>query len=290
MYSRVREAVERWAAATVRLRRTKSPVRPFAHPASFEGHDLALLRNPSRKEVRTDTGAWRPCRAEVVLGRCDRDWKTYQMTRYPYKEGTMRKIIFLGMAIALTATMLGLGVQAQFCDTETVKSKAIAGSLNLTVDGKDGVPIEVCFGDCLAPNKCCLPDACHTFKIKNTGCVDGYVNIKDICVTNLENGCLEPEIEWGDDPTSSVGELGDRLRVRLLYMENALLGKQIYEGPVNGLPSSIKLNDLLLRGGCDVDLIVECIDWPDGTCAEDSVCMSDSVEIQMVLSLSQYKI
>lgn len=199
----------------------------------------------------------------------------------------MRKIILLGMAIALAATMLGLGVQAQLSDTEKTLSKAKAGVLDLTVDGKNGALVEVDFGDCLAPNKCWLPDACHMFTLDNVGCIDGYVNITGVAVTNLENEIKEPEAEAGDT-TDPEGELGSQLIVQLSYFDPFGVSQHVYRGPADGLNGKcFKLNNLL-KANCDLDFIIECVDWPDG--CDNNLCMSDIVKIEMTLSLTQNKL
>jgi len=192
----------------------------------------------------------------------------------------VRKILFLGVAIALVSTMVGLGVNAQFVDTEAALTRLEAGKLDLIVNGQNGVEVVNEF-KCLKPGDTKLVSYC----LHNCGCVDGYLDIEGITVTEYENCIAEPEAEAGD-VTPNDGELGDVLRVKITASSDWWpFVKQLYDGYVKDLPASIEINEKL-GALWDVEFIVEVYKWSES--AADSLAMTDSVEIAMKIVLEQF--
>jgi len=128
------------------------------------------------------------------------------------------------MVIAVVASMMTIGTHSYYSDTETsVGNTFTAGTLDLKVDGQDGIITCLFSADNMAPGNIYNGG---TIKIKNAGSIAGRLTVK---VTNLisnENGLLEPEIEDGDtagneiDPTGydangGDGELWDQITIRI---------------------------------------------------------------------------
>lgn len=192
----------------------------------------------------------------------------------------MRKVLLSAMALALVATMVGFGVHAQLSDTELSITKVKAATLDLTVDGQNGTPVtfEV---KCMKPGDCV--QKCYT--LKNIGCIDGWVDIEDIKVTNCENGITEPEAEAGDT-TPDAGELQDLVTILIKYEDYGVY-KKVWEGLVKDLPSSLDVDGLLLKAGTDKDFVLEIIKWSDSPM--DNLAQGDSFEISMKFVLEQNK-
>lgn len=120
----------------------------------------------------------------------------------------MKKVLMATMALALVAALLGLGVYANWSDTETSKENYFqAGSLDLKVNGADdpiGAVIEV---------KDVVPgdEGSVNVKLKNVGSLDGeaYLHIKNL--VDDENGVYEPEEP--DDGTE--GELSGVITIKI---------------------------------------------------------------------------
>ena len=193
----------------------------------------------------------------------------------------MRKILFLGVAIALVSTMVGLGVNAQFVDTEAALTRLEAGKLDLIVNGQNGVEVVNEF-KCLKPGDTKLVSYC----LHNCGCVDGYLDIRgDHRHRVRETASRRPEAEAGD-VTPNDGELGDVLRVKITASSDWWpFVKQLYDGYVKDLPASIEINEKL-GALWDVEFIVEVYKWSES--AADSLAMTDSVEIAMKIVLEQF--
>jgi hypothetical protein len=201
------------------------------------------------------------------------------------KAGKRQKALLLGMAIALVTAMVGLGVHAQFQDTEAASTTWKAGKLDLKVNGGDK-PIDIVIDKCLKPGDSNYPCACYTYTLTNDGCVAGFLDLVDIKVTEDENVLIEPEAEAGDT-TPAVGELGEHIKIKLSLKDHEQHGqdpKVLYEGMVKDIKPLYDIDEFL--PGCDKDLIVECWWWPPS--ATDSQAMTDIVKLSMKFSLQQF--
>lgn len=200
----------------------------------------------------------------------------------------MKKVLLLGMAIALVTAMVGLGVHAQFQDTEAASTTWKAGKLDLKVNGGDK-PIDIVIDKCLKPGDGtdkCHPQ-CYTYTLTNEGCVAGELDLVDIVVKEDENVLIEPEAEAGDT-TPDKGELGEHIMIRLSLKDHEQWGKDpklIYEGPVKDIKPLYDIDEMLPQ--CDKDLIVECWWWPYSS--TDSQAMTDIVKLSMKFQLQQKK-
>jgi predicted ribosomally synthesized peptide with SipW-like signal peptide len=189
------------------------------------------------------------------------------------------------LAIGLVALAVGWGTYSQFSDTETSVTTFSAGSLDLTINDQNGVPVTFIWNNLRPKNQ---PH--YSLTLKNIGTIPGYLDISNIVVVSGENGLTEPEIEAGDT-TNDTGELDDVLYIRLFldYDHNGWISdgdKKIYEGLVKDLPSSfMNINEPVPANG-GVDFVVELYDWWEHGNV-DNQAQTDTLEITFTFLLSQ---
>lgn len=90
----------------------------------------------------------------------------------------MKKVLIATLALALVAAFVGIGVYAQFTDTESSANNIFtAGTLNLTVDGQEGVNVPVYFNQGnIKPGD----QGSATITLKNVGSIDGIAKIEGV--------------------------------------------------------------------------------------------------------------
>lgn len=120
-----------------------------------------------------------------------------------------RKLLLSSIAIAATATMLGVGTFATFSDQETSAVQSVAAGtldlkiLNPTDSGSEYLAFAVTNAK---PGDVSAVKMIH---FRNDGSLPGQLYVKVVMDSNDENGVIEPEV--GIDGTAGVGELGDNL-------------------------------------------------------------------------------
>ena len=195
-----------------------------------------------------------------------------------------KKILFGILAIGLVSLVVGWGTYSQFSDTETSTTTFTAGSLDLTINDKNGETVTFTYTNLRPGNQ---PH--YSLRLNNIGTIKGYLDISNIVVVSLENDLTEPEIEAGDSSTDE-GELDDVLNLRMWldYDHNGWISagdNVFFNGLVKDLPSSFELNEPIEAGG-GVDFIVELYDWwTHGSV--DNQAQTDSLEITFTFMLSQ---
>jgi predicted ribosomally synthesized peptide with SipW-like signal peptide len=195
------------------------------------------------------------------------------------------KILAGILAIGLVALAVGWGTYSQFSDTETSVTTFSAGSLDLTINDKNGETVTFSWNNLRPGNQ---PH--YSLTLKNIGTIPGYLDISNIVVVSGENGLTEPEIEAGDT-SANEGELDDVLNIRLFldYDHNGWISdgdKMIYNGLVKDLPSSfMNINELVPANG-GVDFVVELYDWWTHG-GLDNQAQTDTLEITFTFLLSQ---
>jgi predicted ribosomally synthesized peptide with SipW-like signal peptide len=129
-------------------------------------------------------------------------------------ELTRRRILGGLGTIGVASAAAGAGTMAQFSDNETSSGNAVtAGTLNLTTHGSsDGSSFDMSVGQ-LAPGE---TKEMGYIDVKNSGSIDGYLDIKITGVDDQENGIVEPE-QSADN--SSGGELSQYLTFHV-YRDN----------------------------------------------------------------------
>jgi len=131
------------------------------------------------------------------------------------KRVVLSLIIIFAMGFALA-----LGTLAYFSDKEIIQGNILqAGTLNLEI-GSDSPDVSINLQN-LAPGG---KGIAKSLKLKNIGTIDGNLSVTLSQITNLENECVEPEIEGncqesedctGQDKTCQEleGELGEYLKL-----------------------------------------------------------------------------
>jgi predicted ribosomally synthesized peptide with SipW-like signal peptide len=194
-----------------------------------------------------------------------------------------KKILASMVVIGLLALGVGWGTYSYFSDTETVQNVFTAGSLDLTVNDQNGVPVTFT-ADNLRPGN----QPHWSLTLKNIGTINGKLDISNVVVVSGENGLTEPEIEAGD-ASGDTGELDDVLNLRL-WLDKDHSGwysagdVMIYNGLVKDLPSSFPIAEPINAGG-DVEYIVELYDW--WNTALDNQAQTDTLSITFTFLLYQ---
>ena len=198
----------------------------------------------------------------------------------------MKKILLSILTIALVTTIAIGATRAYFSDTETSNGNTfVAGTLDLTVDGNNGVNTVEFNLTNLYPGY--QPNG--GFPVSNIGSVNGYLNLTSITVTNNENNCIEPETEAGDTSCNvTEGELGSVLNLRLFVDRNSdgwiSTGEPVlYNGPLSDVPAALTFNEALNAGANS--RIGAILDW--WSSANDNKAQGDSAVLNMTFSLSQ---
>ena len=197
----------------------------------------------------------------------------------------MNKRILISLSVigAVAAIVIG-GTIAYFSDTETSTGNTFtAGTLNLTVNDKDGENVSFSFSN-LKPGD--QPKV--NYKIKNVGSIAGYLDIENVSFESNENDLTEPEQEAGDTSTST-GELDDVLNLRMFLDYNGdgwiSPGDVVFfDGKIKDLPTHFELNEPVPANG-GTDFVAEIYDW--WPTSMDNQVQSDSVVINLTFELAQ---
>jgi hypothetical protein len=141
-----------------------------------------------------------------------------------------RKLLFSGLAIAASAAALVGGVSAEFTDTEITPVQSVrAGTLDLVLDGSaisnpidltDRQPGDRAYGKWVAGigNLPSVPagQADSQIHFRNTGTLDGVLQVFLVKDSDTDNGYTEPELLAEPSVASDTdGELDDNLFLQL---------------------------------------------------------------------------
>lgn len=196
----------------------------------------------------------------------------------------MKKILLSLLTIALVSVVAVGATRAYFSDTETSFNNTFtAGSLNLTVDGNDGVnKVKWTLSNLVPGNQ-----PTGKFILANTGSINGYLDLENIVVTSHENGIIEPEAEVGDT-TDPKGELDDILGMTLYWDKNcdgyfSTGDDYIFNGYAAGIGSSYDKNIPVPAGGSVC--VMGVFNW--WSTANDNKAMTDSFDLDMAFELGQ---
>ncbi len=196
----------------------------------------------------------------------------------------MKRILAsLVMIVLASSTAIG-ATRAYFSDTETSTGNTFtAGSLNLTVDGNDGVNrVKWTLANLVPGNQ-----PTGKFVLANTGSVAGYLDLESIAITSHENGIIEPEAQAGDT-TDPKGELEDVLGMTMYWDKNcdgyfSTGDDYIFNGYAAGIGASYDKNIPIAAGGnvC----VMGVFNW--WSTADDNKAMTDSFDLGMTFELGQ---
>jgi len=201
----------------------------------------------------------------------------------------MRKILASLAMIAMVSTVAVGATRAYFSDTETSNNNTFsAGSLDLTVDGNNGTNTVKFTVNNIRPGN----QPTGSWTLANVGKISGYLDLKNITVTNNENGCVEPENEAGDNtcgrPGTGDGELQNVINLRL-YIDKDKDGYwstgdvMIYNGLVKDIAGSYNQNELIAAGS---NIRINAVfDW--WSTSGDNKAMGDDMTLNITFDLSQ---
>ncbi len=192
------------------------------------------------------------------------------------------------IVLAITAAASGATV-AYFSDTETSANNTFtAGTLDLSVDALNPLVHATFAVTNMMPGE----QKSGTYRLKNEGSLDGYIDIESITVTNTENGCNEPEATSGDtscaNPGVGEGELQDNVTATLFTDTNcdgSINGAEVafYHGLVKDLPTNFALNAAIVSG--TTQCIGTIFDW--NSSANDNLAQGDGFTFALTFELGQ---
>jgi len=190
------------------------------------------------------------------------------------------------IAIAATATLLGVGTFARFSDqASSALNKVAAGTLDVQIlngTGNDTTPEYAAF----AVTDAKPGDSAHKqIHFTNVGTLPGKLYVKVVMDSNLENGIGDPEVKAGDVTGDSATAGGGELGAKMLVTIDGLGAMQ--HQPLTALNAAAPLlweyNGGILAPGGGAYVAV---DWsiPDGV---GNDIQSDSVAFHLEFTLEQ---
>lgn len=203
-----------------------------------------------------------------------------------WREESMLRILKSLLVITAVATIATGATSAYFSDTETSNGNTFtSGTLDLNVDGGNTNVVKFNVAN-MKPGA--QPRGSYT--IANVGSINGYLDIKNIVITDTENTCTEPEISAGDTTCTDpgAGELSHVLGLTLFVDRNgdgwySTGDSYIYNGMANAVAGSYDLNEPINAGSSTK--IVAILNW--WNTPNDNLAQSDSMQLDMTFELSQ---
>lgn len=200
----------------------------------------------------------------------------------------MKGVLISALTIGFVGVVAIGATLAYFSDLETSTGNTFAaGSLDLTIDGGN---VNVVKFDVSNMRPGSQPKG--TYRLANVGTINGFLDIENIVLTEMENGCLDPELDAGDttcgDPGVGEGELGQVVNLRLFVDYNcdgwiSTGDKVFFNGLFSTLPGNFELNEPL-NAGQEV-CIVALADW--WSTPLDNLAQGDSMTLDMTFELGQ---
>lgn len=193
----------------------------------------------------------------------------------------MKRIIISVIIILAVVSMTIKATTAYFSDTEASSGNTFStGTLNLTLDGAN-TNIAKFNVSGMKPNDI----QTGTWTIRNTGSIDGYLDMHNIVQTHSPGTTTEPELTI-EDP--DVGSLGDLLNINLFVdaNNNGVLDNgetTIYSGLLSGLANTYDANIPLSAGS--TNYITMAVNWPSGP--NDNKGQGDVAQLDMTFELGQ---
>jgi spore coat-associated protein N len=205
----------------------------------------------------------------------------------------MKKIIILSITAIVVIAIASVGTFAYFSDTETSSNNTFtAGTLNLQVGSADPTTATFAITDVKPGDGVPTPATAADWDLKNTGSINGYLDVSFTNIVDDENGLIEPESSDGDTTTPD-GELAEDIVV-LIYVDedgdNAYTNETndylIFNDHVKGGTTALSaatVDDFPMAAGYAKSIRVE---YSVATSIGNEI-QSDKTGFDMVLSLEQ---
>jgi predicted ribosomally synthesized peptide with SipW-like signal peptide len=214
---------------------------------------------------------------------------THRGRLFLWEEVKLMPKILLSLATISLVSVVAIGAtRAYFSDTETSTGNSFtAGTLDLNLDGGNINVVKF-----TVSNKAPGDSGTGYWAVYNAGSIAGYLDLEGKTVTNLENGCNEPESTSDatcDNPGSGQGELGASMNVDLFIdndhdgvLEGGDGDTSLYSGTLDGLAGAT-VADIALAS-----LMTKYIslNWSIPT-SVGNIIQSDSVQLDMTFELGQ---
>lgn len=193
-------------------------------------------------------------------------------------------VVLLIVALAAGA----VGSAAWFSDTETSNNNRFtAGTLDLNLDGGNTNVVKFNVSNMVPGNQ-----PIGTWTLLNVGSVNGFVDLENITVTSLENGCVDPENNASDptcgNPGAGEGELQNVLGLTLFWDVdgNGWFGAgdtMIYNAMMAGVASHYE-SDKPLNAGASTKITAQINWWSTGS---DNLAQGDTAILNITFELGQ---
>jgi predicted ribosomally synthesized peptide with SipW-like signal peptide len=206
----------------------------------------------------------------------------------------MKRIALSLMTIAMVCLLAVGATRAWFSDTETsVGNTFTAGTLDLTVDGKEGDQVVHITRDRMVPHDPWSYSYGGQWVLKNTGNIPGKFSVKITNIQNFENGCNTPEIVAGDTTCATgtdQGELGSLVYGK--WSENyygitpprGWAGSALFN-PIN-TANDVTVNGIELAPGEDIVAYLD-LEFDTHAGLTDNLAQGDTIMFDVVFSLDQ---
>lgn len=202
----------------------------------------------------------------------------------------MLKILISLLTVVLVSVSAIGATSAYFSDTETSSGNTFAaGSLDLNVDGQNANIVKFNVSNMKVGSQ-----NIGTWRLRNVGSINGYLDLQDIVVTSYENGCVDPESDASDPtcgtPGEGEGELQNLVSLSKLFWDtdcNGWVGageETIYNGKVGSIASDYDLN-VPLNAGEEKCVTGQFNWWNNG--ADDNLGHGDSMTLDILFELAQ---
>jgi len=200
-----------------------------------------------------------------------------------------KSLLSLAMIVLVGVLAIGATV-AQFFDTETSNGNTFtAGTLDLNVDGGNTNVVKFTVNNMHVGSQ-----RIGTWRLRNVGSINGFLDLQNIAVTSQENACLDPETEAGDvtcdNPGAGQGEMQNLVSLSKLFWDNDCDGwvgvgeTSVYDGKVGSIASDYDLNRAL-AAGAEQCLTGQFNWWSNG--ASDNLGQGDSMTMDMTFELAE---
>jgi len=200
------------------------------------------------------------------------------------------KKIYLSIFTLLFSIYTIIGItRAYFTDSVSSNSNTMdMGTLDLTLDGTNTNVVKFNLTN-IKPGW----QKFYKWTIRNTGSVDGYIDIHNIVVTGNENNCLDSEAEAGDSSCNdpNAGDLGESLGLDLFIDYDCDtsfdVGDRKFYGTnkASNISANYDLNETLSAGTSKC--LTAQFNWWSNRYQNDNLSQGDIMSMDLTMELGQ---